>query len=171
MSLVTLALALRLMLGGVDASTAYRHASAAVEVGDATVQPELLLAIARVESRYDPTATSRLQNGKRITGSYRSTKLGRGMTGPFYCGPLQTYAYDWASCLAQRDLATGYRTGKAELDKWLKNPKVAGNIFRALLGHACGNHGLVEGRCNGYPNRVLWLAEKLGLPRRTPARS
>ena len=163
--LLTLALTFRLMLGGVDASTAFEHARAAVEASDADVQPELLLAIARVESRYDPTATSRMQGTQRITGSYRSSSLARGMTGPFYCGPLQTYAYDWAGCLKQRDLATGYRTGVAELKKWLKHPKVAGSPFRALLGHACGNHGLVEGRCRGYPNRVLMYAEKLGLER------
>jgi hypothetical protein len=169
--LVAFALALRLMLGGVAPSTAFEHARAAVEVGDDTVQPELLLAIARVESRYDPTATSRMQGGKRVTGSFPSTAMGRGMSGPFYCGPLQTYAHDWATCLAQRDLATGYRTGKAELDKWLKDPRVAGNLFRMLLGHACGNLGLSEGRCNGYPNRVLWLAEKLGLSRRSARRS
>jgi hypothetical protein len=165
--LVTFALTLRLMLGGVDASTAFDHASAAVEAGDAEVQPELLLAIARVESRFDPTATSRMHGAQRVTGSYRSTSLARGMTGPFYCGPLQTYAYDWASCLKQRDLVTGYKLGVSELKKWLKNPRVAGNTFRALLGHACGNHGLVEGRCRGYPNRVLSYAEKLGLERRS----
>jgi hypothetical protein len=167
MSLVTVfALVLRLLYGGVDASTAYRHASIAVETSDPTLPPELLLAIAYVESRFDPTATSRIEGATRRTGPYPSIHA-RGARGPFYCGPLQTYARDWSSCVAMRDLATGYRAGAAEMKQWMRDARVGKDVYRALLGHGCGNLGLSAGRCgNGYPNKVMRFAELLGLPRR-----
>lgn len=165
--LIKLELAMRLAFAAptVDIVEAYRHASAAVDASDARVPAELLLGMAWVESRFDPTATSRIEGGKRRTGSYPSTAPPRGgVRGSLYCGPLQTYGRDWATCLAMRELAVGYAAGAAEMRTWLGNRAVAGDVFRALLGHGCGNAGLRTGRCSGYPNRVLRFARKLGAP-------
>lgn len=166
--LIKLELALRLVFAAptLDVVEAYRHASAAVEASDARVRPELLLGMAWVESRFDPTATSRLENGKRRTGSYPSTTPPRGgVRGSLFCGPLQTHGRDWASCLAMRELAVGYAAGAAEMRTWLANRAVGGDVLRALLGHGCGNLGLRTGRCSsGYPHRVLRFARKLGAP-------
>lgn len=147
-------------LKGNSADAHVAAASAAAEKlnvkEDAT---EILLALAWVESRFDPTATSRAVDGKRITGSwpYR-TQAGQG---PWFCGVLQTRAfYSWKTCLEMRDLKRGYEEGVAELNYWLK--KTNGNILQALNGHNCGNLGPTTA-CGGkgYGAFVLKLAKKL----------
>ncbi|MDB4960434.1 MAG: hypothetical protein JWP01_433 [Myxococcales bacterium] len=154
------------------------HASAAVEVATPTVRVELLLAIAYVESRYDVTATSRIEDGKRKTGRHPSTTPPRRLDrkGTLYCGPLQTYARSWDACLQMRDTRVGYAAAVTELQTWLRDPRVRGDIRRALAGHGCGNHGVTTGRCNRYPERVLAIERRLLEPRgprkatRVPAR-
>ena len=137
---------------------AYENASAAVEASTAQVQPELLLAIAFVESRFDVTATSRVEGRKRRTGHYAGTTppshLNTKMS--MYCGPLQTFAGSWSECMAMRDPHVAYAAGADELETWLRDRRVRGDITRALAGHGCGNHGVVTGKCNRYPQRVLW---------------
>lgn len=130
---------------------------AAKEVDDPRITPSLLLAMARVESNYDPTATSRMVNGVRVTGMWRSTRpTGHGKR---FCGPLQTIAGDrWVDCLAQRDLYVGYLTGAKEMVFWLgaaERYRVPGDRLRAALrGHGCGIYGF-RGPCNRYDVRVL----------------
>jgi hypothetical protein len=163
-------LALRLMhaVPTIDFATAYAHASVAVDVADSTLPAELLLAMAYVESRYDPTATSRIEGSVRRTGSYPSTTPPRNLRGTLYCGPLQSFARTWDDCCAMRDLARGYAAGVDELKRWLRDSRVRGNVTRALLGHGCGNRGLATGQCNGYPNRILYLARRLARPAPPP---
>ena len=145
------------------------HAMAAEDAATPQVTPELLLAVAFVESRFDPTATSRVENGTRRTGAYPSTAPPADLTrhASLFCGPLQTIAQSWQQCLTMRSLPVAYHAGVAELETWLRDRRVHGNIRRALAGHGCGNFGVVSGRCNGYPSRVLGMERRFSeLPRR-----
>ena len=144
---------------------AYVHATVANEQATTRVSPELLLAIAFVESRYDATATSRVERGVRITGRYPSTTPPADLDphGSLFCGPLQAYASSWSACLAMRDLDTGYKAGVGELEEWLRDRRVH-DIAHALAGHGCGNAGAVTGVCNRYPERVLELAQWIERP-------
>lgn len=136
---------------------AYEHATAAIEAATPHVRPELLLAIAFVESRYDVTSISRVERGVRKGGRYPSRRPPRDLdrTGSLFCGPLQTFARSWDACLQMRDLRVAYTAGAQELELWLRDRRVHGDIKRALAGHGCGNHGVTTGRCNRYPERVL----------------
>lgn len=144
---------------------AYENADAAVEASTARVQPELLLAVAFVESRFDVTATSRVEGRTRRTGHYASTtppsNLNTRMS--MYCGPLQTFAGSWSECMAMRDPHVAYAAGADELERWLRDKRVRGDITRALAGHGCGNHGVTTGKCNLYPQRVLWQERRFAV--------
>lgn len=160
-----LALASRLHAAApwLSAEAAYDHATAAIAAATDEVTAELLLGIAFVESRFDPTAVSWVERGRRRGGRFPS------ITAPahidphtsLYCGPLQTFARSWRACRGMRDLRTAYAAGAAELGQWLRDRRVRGNTARALAGHGCGNHGVTTGRCNGYPVRVLWVVQRL----------
>jgi hypothetical protein len=160
-SKVLLALQLLQVVPAIDFDHALDHASAAVDAAEPGAPAELLLAIAYVESRYDPTATSRIEGAVRRTGSYPSTTPPRNLRGTLYCGPLQTFAPSWKACIGMRELANGYAAGVSELKQWFHDPRVRGNVTRALLGHGCGNSGLATGECNGYPARVLGFMRRL----------
>lgn len=135
------------------------HATAAtIAARETQLEPELLLAVAWVESRFDASATSRVVNGKRKTGSWTSWWEPAG-SGPRFCGVMQTIAgSDWAACVDQRALLVGYRTGAAELRAWLRMSR--GDIRAALNGHGCGVVGMTAG-CRGYADRVLAIARRL----------
>lgn len=149
--------------------TTYAHVSAATEAATPNVSAELLLSIAYVESRFDVTATSRIEGKVRRTGAYPSTSPPRNLTGTLYCGPLQTFAKDWDDCLRMRELGLAYRSGSDELSRWMKDGRVRGDVQRALLGHGCGNRGVTSGRCNRYPGRVLHFERRLtGVHRARP---
>jgi hypothetical protein len=166
-------LALRLMAAvpALSPPDAYAHAAAANAAATRYVSAGLLLGIAFVESRYDPTATSRVERGVRHTGAYPSTAPPPDLDphASLYCGPLQTYAPSWSHCIEARQLTTGYAAGAAELTEWLGDPRVRGDIALALAGHGCGNAGVVAGGCNTYPARVLavatWIAHPHPVPR------
>jgi len=144
---------------------AYEHASAAVDASTAHVAPELLLAIAFVESRFDVTATSRVEGRKRRTGHYASTTPPSNLNArqSMYCGPLQTFASSWSECISLRDPRVAYAAGADELEHWLRDKRVRGDVTRALAGHGCGNHGVTTGKCNFYPQRVLWQQRRFAL--------
>jgi hypothetical protein len=139
------------------------HAQAATEAATPQVSAELLLAVAFVESRFDPLTVSRIEGTKRRYGHYGSNqppaKLRRGSS--LYCGPLQTFAATWDACMKQRDLTVAYTAGAAELGSWLRDRRVRGDMTRALSGYGCGNRGVRTGKCNRYPGRVLWQAKRL----------
>lgn len=158
---VELALRLATLVPALPYDVAYAHAAAAVDSAQPSLPAELLLAIAYIESRFDATATSRIEGTVRRTGRYPSTTPPRALRGTLYCGPLQTYAATWSQCLAMRDLARAYAAAVAELARWSRDPRVRGNVGRALLGHGCGNSGLRTGSCNRYPARVFDVMRRL----------
>ncbi len=169
-----LVLRLQAATPALDAQTAYTHVAAAEAAASAQVPTEILLGMAFVESRFDPTAVSRVQAGVRRTGRYpsreRPARLDRRAS--LYCGPLQTLASSWSACLGLRDVPTAYAAGAAELTSWLRDRRVRGDVSRALAGHGCGNHGLRTGHCNGYPQRVLSMARQFQIGgERRPARA
>ena len=161
---VELAIRLHAAVPELELVDAYAHAGAAIDAATPRVQPELLLAIAFVESRFDTTATSRVEGRRRRTGHYASSSPPAGLDrrASLYCGPLQTYAGSWSECMAMRALPAAYAAGVAELESWLRDRRVGGDVSRALAGHGCGNHGVTTGRCNSYPGRVLWTERRFG---------
>jgi hypothetical protein len=160
-----LTLALRLYaqtsLGPTDALA---HAHAATVAATDELPAELLLAVALVESRFDPHWVSRVEGRKRKYSKYLATTPPKRLNKhkSLYCGVMQTRAKTWDACLAQRDLVVAYRAGAAELTSWLHDKRVRGDITRALAGYGCGNHGVRTGKCNRYQGRVLYQASRLG---------
>lgn len=140
---------------------------AAEEANHADIDAELLLAMAFIESRFETATLSRVENKRRIHGRYPSTlppkNLDKGTS--LYCGPLQTRARTWDECMEQRNLAVAYRAGARELGNWLRDRYVRGDLTRALAGYGCGYHGVRTGKCNRYPNRVLYQARLFAGPR------
>lgn len=163
-----LALVLRLhaAVPSLDLVDAYAHVAAAEDAATGQVSAEVLLAIAYTESRFDATATSRVEGKKRHTGHYASTTAPAQLNkyASLYCGPLQTFAGSWDECLGLRALPAAYRAGADELEKWLRDPRVHGDLALALAGHGCGNFGVITRKCNAYPERVLWVARRLTVP-------
>src|SRR5262245_12281021 len=106
-----LALALRLSTAvpSLPPEVAYAHAEAASDAATEQVPAELLLGIAFVESRFDPTAVSSVEGRTRKTGHYASSAAPASLDrrSALYCGPLQTYATSWSTCMSMRDLGTG----------------------------------------------------------------
>jgi hypothetical protein len=153
-----------------DPQTAYAHVEAAEAAATDQVPSELLLGIAFVESRYDVTALSRVEGLTRKTGRYPSSKpparLDRRAS--LFCGPLQTYAASWSACMGMRNLKVAYAAAARELEGWMKDRRVRGNVTRALAGHGCGNYGVRTGACNGYPRRVLAMTRHLRFGPSTP---
>jgi hypothetical protein len=158
---------------------AYAHIEAANAAATEQISVELLLGIAYIESRFDPTALSRIEGTARRTGRYPSTTPPARLNkrGSMFCGPLQTHATSWSRCLAMRDLKTGYAAAVEELQQWLRDRRVRGSVPRALAGHGCGNvgvlaRGAVTRSCNGYPGRVLAMERqfRIGTPPRVSAR-
>lgn len=162
---VQLALRLTALVPTMTFATAYTDASAAVEASTSAVAADLLVSVAFIESRFDPTATSRIEGNRRRTGSYPSSEGPHGMRGPFYCGELQTAADTWPACLAMRDRPAGYAAGVRELTRWLHDRRVHGDLELALAGHGCGNAGVVSRQCNGYPSRVFAVRRQLARTR------
>ena len=159
---LALALQLSAAVPWLPPEVAYAHAEAASDAATEQVPAELLLGIAFIESRFDPTAVSRVEGHARKTGRYASTAAPASLDrrASLYCGPLQTYATSWSACISMRDLGTGYSAAVAELTQWLRDRRVHGNTVRALAGHGCGNYGVLTGQCNGYPERVLDMTRR-----------
>ena len=167
-----LALRLHSAVPALDVGDAYAHACAAIEASSPGVEPELLLAIAYIESRFDSTATSRVEGTQRKTGHYAGFAPPDRLNphASLYCGPLQTFASTWQECLSQRDLSTAYAAAVSELETWLRDRRVHGDVTRALAGHGCGNYGVTTGKCNEYPSRVLGIEHRFSVRRASSAR-
>lgn len=161
-----LALRLTAAVPWLPPEVAYAHAEAAAAAATDQLPAELLLGMAFVESRFDPTALSRVEGHTRRTGRYASTTPPAALDrkASLFCGPLQTYAPTWSTCIAMRDLRTAYRAGVVELSQWLRDRRVHGSTTRALAGHGCGNFGVLTGQCNGYPDRVLDMTRRIRPP-------
>jgi hypothetical protein len=158
-----LALRLTATYPALEPAEAFAHATEAMHAATDEVSPELLLAIAFVESRFDPTALSRIEGNQRRGGRWPydvpPPKLTKGTS--MFCGVLQTRALTWRQCLAQRDLRHAYTKAVHELETWLHDRRVRGDLTLALAGYACGNRGVKTGKCKRYPGRVLWQARRL----------
>jgi len=126
---------------------------------EADLDPFILLAQIYIESRFDPTMTSRLVDGTRHTGPWRLRRAPNGWAGNLYCGITQVAARSWAACLALRGSGAAVAAQVAELRAWLQRTR--GDLSLALAGYGCGNHGVTTGRCNRYPARVQALAQRL----------
>lgn len=165
---VGLAMRLQAAVPWLAPDVAYTHAAAATTAESAQIPAELLLGIAFVESRFDATAVSRVEGGRRLTGRYLPTTAPARLDprGSLFCGPLQTFASSWSNCVQMRNLDAGYAAATTEIGQWLRDPRVHGNTVRALAGHGCGNFGAKTGVCNGYPERVLTITRQL---RKLPA--
>jgi len=167
-----LGLALRLYAAApLEPEALMAHIHAAVAASEASaheeVTAELLLAMAFIESRFEPATLSRMENKRRVHGRYASMVPPRRMdkNGSIYCGPLQTRARTWNECLEQRKLDVAYAAGARELGNWLRDRYVRGDLTRALAGYGCGYHGVKTGKCNNYPGRVLYQARRFSKPR------
>lgn len=138
--------------------SALQHVMAADLASSPRIPVEVILGVAWVESRMDPTATSRVESGRRATGSWPWTHPAG--DGPRFCGVMQAMAgREWSRCLAMRDIESGYRAGADEIASWLKISH--GNLGAALRGHGCGISGLT-GSCMEYDLRVLDQARQFG---------
>ena len=170
-----LALAMRLSAtAALDPQVALAHVQAAVAASTDQVSAELLLAMAFIESRFETHTISRIEGKRRVHGRYTATTPPTQLNknGSMYCGPLQTRAMTWADCLAQRtDLVLAYGAGARELTTWLRDRHVRGDVTLALAGYGCGYHGVRTGKCNRYPDRVLWQARQYAPSRSVQARS
>jgi hypothetical protein len=124
---------------------------------------ELLLGLADVESDFAPTATSRLIDGVRQTGEWKSNHPPKGATGNFFCGITQAIAPTWKRCLELRDPKVAMTALAGELDYWLKR---SGSVMGALQGHGCGNVGM-QGACRPYAASVMRQARLFRVPRPT----
>ncbi len=65
--------------------------------------------------------------------------------------------------MSLRDPHVAYAAGADELEHWLRDRRVRGDVTRALAGHGCGNHGVTTGKCNYYQQRVLWQQRRFAL--------
>lgn len=156
---------------------ALAHTTAAILASDSRISPELLLATARTESRFDPTATSRLdgRTGRRKTGLWPSDRRGSSFVAPYFCGPIQARAWTWARCLELRSIHVGYQAGADELRQWFTR-YCHGDLRCVLAGHGGGFRAVarVKAEARGekltkkpaYWKRVLWRHDRLASPRR-----
>lgn len=129
---------------------AWSHALYAVLNATEDWPAERLLAIARVESNFEPTDTSRKdgRTGRRVTSKWRSTSRAAYFVGPYFCGVLQTKALSWSTCIAQREVGYGYRVGVIELTSWMRLCKQKKYRVRdhrcALAGHGGGKNAALR---------------------------
>lgn len=132
---------------------------AAVISATPDIEAELLLAMAYIESRHQPEATSRVEGGVRVTGIPSWSSPSSRVTGPFFCGVTQAVAgLSWKRCLELRDIMTAYSTTSKELTVWLKACR--GQISCALTGYG-GGYPAIKAGTSTYPNRVLHRARLL----------
>lgn len=122
------------------------HLLAASLASTPALPAEDLLAISWVESRWNTWPVSR-PHGARY---------------PACCGPMQTMAQNAEQCAEQGSLLWGYELGRREMEQWLRDRRVRGNLRLALAGHGCGNAGIAAGTCsNQYERRVLAVRTRL----------
>lgn len=98
--------------------TAAQHVAAARFAAVLTnIDPDLLLAIAHHESRFDPTVIGRLVRGKRACGVMQQVPV----TGP----------------CPEPSILRDYVNGARHLARWIQAQR--GDVRRALIGYAGGN--------------------------------
>lgn len=121
-----------------NSEEAYTQALAATEAATPDIPEEVLLGLAWVESRYYPTAVSRVENGKRVTGIPKWKSPPKG-THSFFCGVTQISAGDsWEKCRSVQDVYLAYRTAVKELTAWMSTKICNRNLRCALAGYDGG---------------------------------
>jgi hypothetical protein len=154
-----------------DTTDAQTHVAAAIAASTATgIDPDVLLAIAYVESRYNPKSVSRVEchDGvcARKTGVWEKDTKPPGAKPTYYCGVTQVGGnITWAKCVELRDIDEAYLTGAIHLDSWMNSKPC-----RKLTGEArltCGLRGYnggwasIEKRAQVYPGMVYGAREKI----------
>lgn len=132
---------------------AFNQSLAAVDASTSDIPAELLLGMAWVESRYYPTAVSRIEHGIRRTGipAWRTPPKG---TRSFFCGVTQATAENsWQKCKELQNPSTSYHTTVIELKRWLATDVCHGNLRCALTGYSGGFPAIKRG--NRYAAFVL----------------
>lgn len=138
---------------------AVAHALAAKIAETPAVSAELLLAMAYVESRYEPKSTSRVRDGERRTGVPKWESPPKEVKGPYFCGVTQaTAGFSWKRCLELRDIHTAYRATAEEITKWLSYCR--NDITCALTGYG-GGFPAIKAGTSTYPARVLSRARAI----------
>lgn len=143
----------------VSREQASQHAAEASMAQRPGISAEILLALAFVESRYSPLATSRVENGKRVTGIPKWGTPPNGVAGPYFCGVTQAQAgFSWKRCQELRDIRIAYQTTAWELHKWMRVCR--NDITCALTGYG-GGFPAIRAKTSTYPARVLSRARAL----------
>lgn len=133
---------------------AYVQSLATLEAETSTVSAELLLAMAWTESRYYPTAVSRIENGRRVTGIPRWKSPPKGARN-FFCGVTQISAGNsWRKCKSVQDVFSAYKETIKELEQWM-SPRVCGRNLRCALTGYSGGFAAIKSGTNNYASFVL----------------
>lgn len=141
-----------------NAKEATIQAQAALEAETPDIPAEVLLGIAWVESRYYPTAVSRIEKDSRVTGipNWKSPPKG---TRSFFCGVTQINAGNsWKKCREARDVFLAYRTTVKELTAWM-SPRICGKDLRCALTGYSGGFRALKSKTRLYANYVLRRAD------------
>lgn len=164
---------------GLDEAEAEVHVHAAIAAsGVYGYSPELLLAQAWVESRFQRRDFSRLECHKgscrRVTGVWEGDELPRGAKATFYCGALQVGGYiTWDRCQElMEDVAENYMAGAAHLKEWeeryvRKDPKCRNYRVGSEKRLTCALYGVgggwksLEQKTSTYPKRIFYIRGKI----------
>lgn len=160
--------------------TAAREASDLVSTTNPEVTPELLLAMAYIESRYDVRSVSRLvtqPDGTKVrkTGLWKSDRRPSNVVGNMYCGITQSKARSWRRCMELRQIDKAYVAAALELKRWnesklCRKRKGTKRMTCALLGYGGGNAAIRRGEgwrkkgATTYPRRVRARVRQLERP-------
>lgn len=152
---------------GLDPEVGREHIAAAQAAEDGEVDAALLLALAWFEAGWEQQALAYTEC--KPEKKCRRTKHRRyphprapqhGRT-PFFCGTLQHGTRSWTRCRELlTDLDESYRTAVASLQGWERHCARKGRTECTLRGYH-GGFRYLKRTSDGYPRRVLTLAERL----------
>lgn len=146
----------------VSEDSALNHVFAAKAAETPNVPATLLLSMAYSESRYDPRAVSRVEDGVRKGGIATWKTPPDNVTGPYFCGVTQVAAQmSWKRCVEFRDIYLAYATAAKELGVWFNDPYCRNKSERmrcALFGYG-GGYPAIKANSSTYPSRVLSRAK------------
>lgn len=152
---------------GLNPEVGYEHVVAAQAAEDGGVDAALLLALAWYEGGWeqrvfayqkcDPQKKCRRAKHRRYQHD-RPPAHGRG---PYFCGTLQISTRSWSRCRELlTDLDESYRTAVTVLQGWERHCARKGRTECTLRGYH-GGFRMLARTSDGYPKRVLTLAERL----------
>lgn len=121
-------------------------------VGNASPEfdPALALAQAWEESCFDPSAVSRLVEGRREVGPW-DKPFPANWRGPYFCGLWQVETYTESACRKVQAFSVSFVQRVHELRAWLLWCR--GGVSCALAGYGCGIAGAQHpAMCGAAPN-------------------